>query len=323
MKNLGTPVTLFPPSKKYLSLNETDNRTYQNLNPPEGRTGARRLTKVFAPPQFEALQPTPASLERDQRHLLEVERGQESPSRESCARPTSPPAIIEIITPGAPGGGGEDNGDDDGDPRRPRLPPTPPRNPHPPCGPNDPRSPPRNSPRPGRSGGGRPGGPGGPGGGDPDDDDDDGNNEDNYSWFGYDLGGNVVRYRTKRKEVKLDVPHFDMKLKTKAIQEWSGNTNVIVKWMESVTNLGERSPIVWKQLGELVPTQFKGKAKSWWQSLPLERCRLASTDWGTLRVEIGSYYMDRVWQDKQKLKAKNCTYHDSTCPREKPTDYFL
>ncbi|KAG8943827.1 hypothetical protein FRC03_002307 [Tulasnella sp. 419] len=114
-----------------------------------------------------------------------------------------------------------------------------------------------------------------------------------------------------------------MKLKTKAIEEWSGNTDVIVKWMESVTNLGEWSPIVWKQLGELVPTRFKGKATSWWQSLPLERCCPASTDWGTLRAEIGSYYMDRVWQDKQKLKAKNCTYRDSTCPCEKPTDYFL
>ncbi|KAG8942315.1 hypothetical protein FRC03_003330, partial [Tulasnella sp. 419] len=151
------------PTIKEIPLTERDgfNSIRDSVKRQQYGKPAKTVLAVFAPPQFEALQPTPASLERDRRHLLEVERQQEPPSCESHTRPTSPPAIIEIIAPGAPGGGGgDDNGDDDGDPRRPRLPPTPPRNPHPPHGPNDPRSPPRNSPRPGRSGGGGPGGPG-------------------------------------------------------------------------------------------------------------------------------------------------------------------
>ncbi|KAG8918967.1 hypothetical protein FRC02_002017 [Tulasnella sp. 418] len=325
-EKLGKPVIPVPTA---------DTRTYSNLNPLEGRTVARRLTEVFAPPQFHSIPPTLASLKKDRQRQSKVSQQQHVTPTSRHSRPSTTP--LGAKTAAAPND--PDNGDssDSTEPsRRTPIPPSripsahrgnnTPRNPTPgyngngPGGPRGPRSP------GGPSGPGGPGGPGGPknprnrrikksSSSD--------SSSDMYSWLGQDLNGNTFRYRTVIKKIKLKVPHFDMKIKAEDVDTWNGNTEKLVEWMESVTYLGERSPLVWKQLGELVPTRFRRKAKSWWQSLPLEQRRLASTDWGTLRAEIRNYYMDRVWQDKQKLKAKNCVYRDSTAPQEKPTDYFL
>ncbi|KIO16222.1 hypothetical protein M407DRAFT_38396, partial [Tulasnella calospora MUT 4182] len=46
-------------------------------------------------------------------------------------------------------------------------------------------------------------------------------------------------------------------------------------------------------------------------------------DWDALKAEIRSYYMGRTWLDRQKLRAKNAMYLDSSAPREKPSEYYI
>ena len=46
-------------------------------------------------------------------------------------------------------------------------------------------------------------------------------------------------------------------------------------------------------------------------------------NWGALRNEIASYFMGRAWQDRQKLKAKECRFRDANAPRERPSEYFM
>ncbi|KAG9035796.1 hypothetical protein FS837_001816 [Tulasnella sp. UAMH 9824] len=121
----------------------------------------------------------------------------------------------------------------------------------------------------------------------------------------------------------VDVPHIEMKLKPEHIEEWDGDADKIFDWMEGINFLAERSPIIWKQLGSIVPTRFKRNAKTWWQSLPWHRRTAASADWDSLKAELLSYYMGRSWLDRQKLRAKNATYRDSSAPKEKPSEYYI
>jgi hypothetical protein len=114
-----------------------------------------------------------------------------------------------------------------------------------------------------------------------------------------------------------------MKLKPEHIEEWDGDSDKIFDWIEGINFLAERSPIIWKQLGSVVPTRFKRSAKTWWQSLPQDRRFAAAYNWDTLKAELRSYYMGRTWLDRQKLRAKNATYRDSSALKEKPSEYYI
>lgn len=122
---------------------------------------------------------------------------------------------------------------------------------------------------------------------------------------------------------KIPVPHFDVKLKVDQIEEWDGDSKTMIDWFEGVNTLAGRSSVVYDQLGTLVPTRFTKKAKAWWHSLTLDRRRLVSQDWGTLRRAIAQYYMGRRWFDELRLEAKNCQYRDSKAPNETPSEYFI
>lgn len=201
--------------------------------------------------------------------------------------------------PGGPPDSSDEGSSHDRPPRR--LPARPPN------GPPRPPNPPRR-PHAGGGGGGEP--PNGP-------------NNDLVSWDGEDEFGNRIRYRAALKEVKVEVPQADLKVKAEHIDEWDGNTDHLVDWMDGINFLAERSPLLGMQLGTLVPTRFKKHARNWWHTLPSDRKRRAMTNWENLRNEISGYFMNRTWLDRQKLKAKDCHYRDSNAPRERPSEYFM
>ncbi|KAG9024561.1 hypothetical protein FS837_005313 [Tulasnella sp. UAMH 9824] len=121
----------------------------------------------------------------------------------------------------------------------------------------------------------------------------------------------------------MDFPHIEVKIKAEHIEEWDGDADKLVDWMEGINFIADRSPIVWKQLGSIVPTRFKKNAKMCWYSLPWV-CRAdASEDWDALKAEIRSYYMGGSWLNRQKLRAKNATYRNLTAPKEKPSEYYI
>lgn len=122
---------------------------------------------------------------------------------------------------------------------------------------------------------------------------------------------------------RLRVPHFDLKLRVELIEEWDGDIDTIIDWFESVNALASRSDVVFTQLGELVPTHLRKKAKSWWMSLPQARRALAMQNWSTLRKCIAKYYMGRQWFDRLKLKARTCRFRDADAPSETPSEYFI
>ena len=146
---------------------------------------------------------------------------------------------------------------------------------------------------------------------------------DTFSWDSQDDQGQRIHRRAIIKEFKWDPPHFDQKLKVDIIEEWDGNTDEVLDWIESINSLAKRSPIIFKQLGAIVPTRFKKAAKSWWLSLPPHVRDHHSEDWNTLKEAIRSYWMGRAWLDRMKLRAKACSYRDHTAPREKPTEYYI
>lgn len=135
--------------------------------------------------------------------------------------------------------------------------------------------------------------------------------------------GNTSRGTVDSSTSRLGVPHFDMKLKVDLIEEWDGDTDTIIDWFEAVNAIAARSDVVFAQLGELVPTRLRKKAKSWWLSLPQARRANAMQNWSTLRRCIAKYYMGRQWFDRLKLKARSCRFRDSEAPSETPSEYFI
>lgn len=118
-------------------------------------------------------------------------------------------------------------------------------------------------------------------------------------------------------------PHFDIKMKPELIEEWDGNEDSLVDWIESVNVLAQRSPMAYEQLGQLVTTRFRGKAKNWWTSLGRAQRTQASQNWGSLKREIAQYFMTRRWLDRGRIRAQNCRFRDSDAPSETPSEYFI
>lgn len=128
---------------------------------------------------------------------------------------------------------------------------------------------------------------------------------------------------SSRHPASLQELHFDTKLKTDLVPTWDGNTNTLITWILSVNQLGGRSSIAYIQLGQIVPTKLRGFAQEWYYSLSRERREMISQDWGTLRVAIKGYFMDRKWQLEQESQAHSARYRDRGHERETPTEYFI
>jgi hypothetical protein len=116
-------------------------------------------------------------------------------------------------------------------------------------------------------------------------------------------------------------PQFDRKLKPEIVDEWDGDQDTLVKWIESVNLLSERSPVLYRQLGEIIPLRLKKRAKTWFYGLPAYRRRDVMIDWGAMRDAICGHFMSHSWLSEQKKRAVEASYRDKDHPREKPTDY--
>jgi hypothetical protein len=128
-----------------------------------------------------------------------------------------------------------------------------------------------------------------------------------------------------RREAEVDrrrIAQFDNKLKPEIVDEWDGDPDTLVKWIESVNILSERSHLVYEQLGEIVPTRLRKRARQWFYGLTNIRRREVMASWGTLREAIRLHFMNRAWMDRQKRRALEAHYRDKANPREKPTDYL-
>jgi hypothetical protein len=116
---------------------------------------------------------------------------------------------------------------------------------------------------------------------------------------------------------------FETKFKTTDVPEWDGNPDTLAKWIRKVSQLADRSPYMFKQLGTLVPQRLTHSAETWYWSLPADRRQKAEKNWQTIRDYVKGYYMTRSWLDKQKARANRASYRDSTHPRETPSEYYI
>ena len=121
----------------------------------------------------------------------------------------------------------------------------------------------------------------------------------------------------------LPEPQFDSKLKLEAIPIWDGNPESLRRWLLKINSLSNRSLIVFRQLGTLVPTRLTGSAEVWYYSQSVETRNRIEEDWGTLRTAIGEYYMNRTFLDKQKARANKASYRDSGNSRETPSEFII
>lgn len=129
--------------------------------------------------------------------------------------------------------------------------------------------------------------------------------------------------RNERKEETKDEPRFDHRLKTEVIPTWDGDTDQLARWIIKINSLAALSKAVWRQLGHLVPSRLRGSAEKWYYSLHPKLRRTLEQDWDSLRGGISSYYMNRSYLDKQKIRANRAVYRDSGNSRELPSEYFI
>ena len=94
---------------------------------------------------------------------------------------------------------------------------------------------------------------GGGGGGQPPDDD----GSDLVSWMGSDEMGNPVRYRARLREVKVDVPQADLKVKAEHIDEWDGNPDSVIDWMDQINFIAEKVSAVVYATGSVGSDAFQ------------------------------------------------------------------
>lgn len=167
-----------------------------------------------------------------------------------------------------------------------------------------------------------------PPGGDPSDDDDD-------DPFGGGPRRNLPQLRPRRQGGSNEgdsgkgltpgkhEPHFDFKLKFENVPRWDGNTDTIVRWLAKINNLAQMSPVIYSQLGQVVPRRLEGSAETWYWSLPSAHREGLELNWGTLRKAISGYYMNRKWLDKQKSRAVRAYYRESSHVKETPSEYYI
>jgi hypothetical protein len=98
---------------------------------------------------------------------------------------------------------------------------------------------------------------------------------------------------------------------------------VLGRWISQVNEISERSASVFVGLGEIVPTRFKEKALAWWHTLEPWYREKITQNWGTLREEIRSYWMNRSWVNRMQAKALNMKYRELGYSKETPTEYFI
>ncbi len=117
--------------------------------------------------------------------------------------------------------------------------------------------------------------------------------------------------------------HFDTKLKMTDVPTWDGNPDTIVGWLRKVNDLGEWSTAVFRELGRIVPKRLTDAADKWYYSLPPAYRLNLERDWDSLRQGIADYYMNRKWWERQKERARVCTYQDQGYTTETPSEYYI
>lgn len=128
---------------------------------------------------------------------------------------------------------------------------------------------------------------------------------------------------TEKSDSKFKEQQFDFKQKVDVIPEWDGNEDTLSTWILKVNALASRTPTMYKQLGQLVPTRLRKGAEAWYYSLPISYWHSAETDWGSLRTVICAYYMNRAWVDRQKARANKASYRESGHTSETPSEYYI
>ena len=118
-------------------------------------------------------------------------------------------------------------------------------------------------------------------------------------------------------------PQFDTKLKLDIIPTWDGNPENLRHWLLKINSLSKQSPLIFKQLGTLVPTRLTGSAETWYYSQSVETHDRIEVDWNTLHAAIGKYYMNCAFLNKQKAHANHASYHDGSNGRETPSEYVI
>ncbi|TFK33910.1 hypothetical protein BDQ12DRAFT_765496 [Crucibulum laeve] len=118
-------------------------------------------------------------------------------------------------------------------------------------------------------------------------------------------------------------PQFDSKLKVDIIPTWDGTADDLGRWISKINRLSERSEMVFKQLGSLVPTRLTGSAETWYYSQGPEIRYEIEQNWDTLREAIGAYYMNRSFMDKQKSRANKAHYRERGHTNETPSEYYI
>lgn len=163
------------------------------------------------------------------------------------------------------------------------------------------------------------------GNGDPDDPDDEPSDGSNGGNGGNRCNFNRDRNLRNQENIKgtTDEPRFDNKLKPESIPTWDGDMNSIIRWEVQINAIAKRSPIIFKQLGQLVPTRLRDNAEIWYYSQSEKRQDQLEEDWDTLRSGINAYYMNRTWMDDQKSTANKASFREPRFSKESPSEYFI
>ena len=117
--------------------------------------------------------------------------------------------------------------------------------------------------------------------------------------------------------------HFDRKLKQDIVPTWDGNGDTLGDWLTTVGDLSDRGKTMYTELGQIVPHRLRGDAATWFWSLDKSVRRDSMHSWGTIRHKICEFFMNRMWMDKQKVRANKASYRESGYSQESPVQYVI
>ncbi|KLO04911.1 hypothetical protein SCHPADRAFT_805977, partial [Schizopora paradoxa] len=104
---------------------------------------------------------------------------------------------------------------------------------------------------------------------------------------------------------------------------WNGDPDTIAQWVLEVNSISDRGSSIYLELGAVIPHRLKGRAGSWFWSLPGHYRRKLQQNWFSMRKGICGYWMNPAWYNRQKARANNASYREAGHQHEEPTDYVI
>ncbi|KAJ6557586.1 hypothetical protein B0H19DRAFT_907692, partial [Mycena capillaripes] len=112
------------------------------------------------------------------------------------------------------------------------------------------------------------------------------------------------------------------KLSVSIVPEWDGVGSTLIDYVSSMSNLTAMGVELANDLAQIAPSKFKGWAKHWWDSLPLEKKTANSMSSSNLLGAIRRHFLTAKWLLDCTQEFEEMQFRQKGHEREEPLDFF-